>query len=218
MEYADDVCLVSHKYEHVCRKLDDLWKESMKADLEINSSKTEEICVNTTVKQEFRLNGEDIKRSSDFCCLGSIVEENGGTGREVSARIQKARGSFLKLRRVWLSKLLRKDTNIRIFNACVKSVLLYGCETWLVTKEIQRKIQTFVNRCLRYILRIWWPNIISNKDLRKVTGQEDINVEIRKFRWTGNTLRKEDGEITKAAQLWNPQGNRKRGRPRNSWR
>ena len=29
-------------------------------------------------------------------------------------------------------------------------------------------------------VRIWWPNIISNKDLFKVTGQEDINVEIRK--------------------------------------
>ena len=28
MEYADDVCLVSHKYEHMQRKLDDLWKES----------------------------------------------------------------------------------------------------------------------------------------------------------------------------------------------
>jgi hypothetical protein len=25
-----------------------------------------------------------------------------------------------------------------------------------------------------------WPNIISNKDLWKVTGQEDINLEIRK--------------------------------------
>jgi hypothetical protein len=123
--------------------------------LEINSSKTEEIRVNTIVKQRFRLNGEDIKRSSDFCYLGSIVDENGGTSREVSARIQKARGSFFKLRRVWLSKSLRKCTKIRIFNACVKSVLLYGCETWLATKEIQRKIRTFVNRCLRYILRIW---------------------------------------------------------------
>jgi len=41
MKYADDVCLVSHKYEHMCRKLDDLWKESKKAGLEINSSKTE---------------------------------------------------------------------------------------------------------------------------------------------------------------------------------
>ena len=50
---------------------------------------------------------EDVKRSSDFCYLGSIVAENGGTGREVNARIQKARGSFSKLRRVWLSKSLR---------------------------------------------------------------------------------------------------------------
>jgi len=53
MEYADDVCPVSHKYEHMLRELDDLWKESKKAGLEINSSKTGEIRVNTTVKQRF---------------------------------------------------------------------------------------------------------------------------------------------------------------------
>jgi len=78
----------------------------------------------------------------------------------------------------------------------------------------------FILSCLPYILRIWWSNIISNKDLWKVTGQEYINVEIRKrkFRWIGHTLRKEDGEIPKTALLWNPQGNRKRGRPRKSWR
>jgi hypothetical protein len=70
---------------------------------------------------------------------------------------------------------------------------------------------TFVNRCLRYILIIWWPNIISSKDLWKITGQEDINLEIRKrkIRWIGHTLRKEDGEIPKAALLWNPQGSRR---------
>ena len=90
----------------------------------------------------------------------------------------------------------------------------------LSQREIQRKIQTFVNRCLRYILRIWWPNIISNKHLWKVTGQEDINLEIRKrkFRLIGHTLRKEDGGLPKDALLWNPQEKRKRGRLRNSWR
>jgi hypothetical protein len=55
--------------------------------------------------------------------------------------------------------------------------------------------------------------IISNKDLRKATGQEDINLEIRKrkVRWIGHThtLRNDDGEIPKAALLWNPQGSRK---------
>ena len=119
-----------------------------------------------------------------------------------------------------LSTSLRKETKIKIFNACMKSALLYGCETWLVTSETRRKIQTFVNRCLIYILRIWWPKIISNKDLRRATGQEDINLEIRKrkFRWIGHTLRKEDEEVPKATLLWNPQGSRKRGRPKSSWR
>jgi hypothetical protein len=49
-------------------------------------------------------------------------------------------------------------------------------------------------------------------------GQEDINLEIKKIRWIGHTLRKEDVEIPKAALLWSPQGSRKRGRPKNSWR
>ena len=40
----------------------------------------------------------------------------------------------------------------------------------------------------------------------------------KKIKWIGHTLRKEDGEIPKAALLWNPQGNRMRGRTRNSWR
>jgi hypothetical protein len=77
MEYADDVCLVSHRYEHMQRKLDDLWVESKKAGLEINSLKTEEIHVNTTVNQELRLNGKDIKRSSDWVVLWLKMAEPG---------------------------------------------------------------------------------------------------------------------------------------------
>jgi hypothetical protein len=101
-----------------------------------------------------------------------------------------------------------------------RSVLLYRCEIWLVTSEIRRKIQTFVNRYLRYILRKWWPKIISNKDLWIATGQEDINLEIikRKLRLIVHTLGKVDGVTPKVTLLWNPQGSRKRGRPKNSWR
>ena len=49
------------------------------------------------------------------------------------------------------------------------------------------------------MLRIWWPNIISNKNLWKVTGQEDINLEIRKrkYRWIGHTLKKRGSRDTK---------------------
>ena len=40
-EYADDICLLSHKCEHMQKKLYDLWEESKKLDLEINPLKTE---------------------------------------------------------------------------------------------------------------------------------------------------------------------------------
>jgi hypothetical protein len=68
-------------------------------------------------------------------------------------------------------------------------------------------------------LIIWWPKTVYNKDLQKTTSQEDINLEIRKrnFRSIGHTPRKEDGKIPKAVLLCNPQGTRKRGRPKNCW-
>jgi hypothetical protein len=40
----------------------------------------------------------------------------------------------------------------------------------------------------------------------------------RKFRWIGQTLRKDDGEIPKGTLQWNTQGSRKTGRPKNRWR
>jgi len=33
-----------------------------------------------------------------------------------------------------------------------------------------------------------------------------VEIRKRKFRWIGHTLRKEDGQITKVALFWNPQG------------
>jgi hypothetical protein len=36
----------------------------------------------------------------------------------------------------------------------------------------------------------------------------------RKFGWIGHTLRKDDGGIPKATLQFNPQGSRKRGKPK----
>ncbi|XP_071088777.1 uncharacterized protein [Haliotis cracherodii] len=82
------------------------------------------------------------------------------------------------------------------------------------------KVQTFINSCLRRILQIHWPNTISNSDLSQRTNQLPTEDEIRRRRWgwIGHTLRKPVSNITRQALSWNPQGNRKRGRPRNTWR
>jgi hypothetical protein len=69
-------------------------------------------------------------------------------------------------------------------------------------------------------MKIWWSRVISNEKLWEMTGQININKEIRqrKFGWIGHTLLKDDSEPCKVALQWNPKGTRGRGRPRNSWR
>nr|KAG5704809.1 hypothetical protein BaRGS_015192 [Batillaria attramentaria] len=46
----------------------------------------------------------------------------------------------------------------------------------------------------------------------------DVQVRRRKWRWVGHNLRKEPYNITKQALEWSPQGKRKRGRPKQTWR
>ncbi|KAK7113054.1 uncharacterized protein [Littorina saxatilis] len=89
-----------------------------------------------------------------------------------------------------------------------------------MTKVTQQKIQTCINTCLRRICKIRWTDKICNEELWQRAGQEPVDSQMlrRKWGWIGHTLRKPTSSITRQALTWNPQGKRKRGRPRNSWR
>jgi len=99
-----------------------------------------------------------------------------------------------------------REREIRIFNTNVKSVLLYACTTWKLTKTIVHQLQVLVNRCIRRILKIFWPVQISNQELWARAKQRPIELEIwqRKWGWLGHTLRRPPGDIAKAALEWNP--------------
>ena len=121
--------------------------------------------------------------------------------------LARLEGAFIQLKNIWSSRDLAITTKIRIFNTNVKSVLLYGAETWRTTVRTINKIQTFINNCLRQILRIHWPDTISNKDLWQRTNQRPAEEEIikRRWRWIGHTLRKPASNVTKQSLKWNPQ-------------
>ena len=57
-----------------------------------------------------------------------------------------------------------------------------------------------------YEMYMFFMEMFFNKDLWRVTEQEDINLEIRKrkFRWIGHTLRKEDGGNIKSGPTMEP--------------
>jgi len=101
-----------------------------------------------------KLEGNEIDEVETFTCLGSIIDKHGGTDADVKARIGKARGAFIQFKNIWSSKVLSLHTKISLFNSNVKSVLLYGAETWRTTNMTTKKLQTFINNCLRRILQI----------------------------------------------------------------
>ena len=155
-----------------------------------------------------------------FTYLGCIINVQGGTDRDVKTRIGKARRAFLQLQTIWKSRELSQPTKIRIFNSNVKSVLLYGAETWRITKATVTKVQIFINSCLRKFLRVYWPDNFSNISLWERAQQIPAEREIgmRKWRWIGHTFKKPVASTIRQALSWNPQGKRRRGRPRNTWR
>lgn len=105
-------------------------------------------------------------------------------------------------------------TKLRIFNTNVKSVLLYGSETWIETSTSMKLVQVFVRKCLRNILKKRWPNTINNVDLYKISKHHPVEVSIRIHRLygdgIGHALREENINITMQVLKWNPQGQRNR--------
>nr|KAG5694517.1 hypothetical protein BaRGS_030392 [Batillaria attramentaria] len=220
LDFADDLALLSHSHSQMQDKTTCLEATSAGTRLKINRKETELMKINTTANTPVTVGGEPIREVESFVYLGSVVDGQGGTDRDVTARIGKARAAMVMLKNVWASKVVSIRTKLRIFNSNVKSVLLYGCETWRTTKAMQQKIQTFLNTCLRRIFNIRWPEKIRNEELWERAGQEPVAKQIlrRKWGWIGHTLRKPASSTTRQALTWNPQGKRKRGRPRNSWR
>lgn len=220
LEFADDICTLSHRLQDSQLQVNNIESTAKRTGLYINPTKTKSMRINTNQNEHIKINNTNIEDVDNFTYLGSIVSTTGGTDEDIAARKRKAQQAFQMLWPVWRSRALKTATKIKIFNSNVKSVLLYGSETWRETVASISTLQTFVNRCLRNILGIRWPEKISNKDLWKRTNQNAIEIQIRsrKWKWIGHTLRKNNTNVTKQAFDWNPQGHRKRGRPKNTWR
>ena len=84
--------------------------------------------------------------------------------------------AFSVLKTAWNTSSFSTRNKIRTFN--VKSVLLYGSETWRATKTTTRMLQTLIYKCLKYILKTKWQNQTTNKEIWRRTDQHSIRKEI----------------------------------------
>ena len=157
--------ILSHNHQQMQDKTTKLIDISAKVGLSIHKQKTKIVKVNTASTKPVLLEGSLLDKVESFTYLGSIINMQGGTDEDAKTRIGKVRTAFLELQTIWKSRELSQRTKIRIFNSIVKSVLLYGAETWRITKATVTKVQIFINSCLRRILRVHWPEKINNISL-----------------------------------------------------
>jgi len=108
---------------------------------------------------------------------------------------------------------------VQLFKTIVRSVLMYGCEAWKLTKT-EAKLDGFQYKCMKRILRIRCPQTISHQQLQENTGVIRTSDEIRRRRWNwiGHKMRKDKEEHCITALEWRPEGKRRPGQPKTTWR
>ncbi|XP_037944421.1 uncharacterized protein LOC119677222 [Teleopsis dalmanni] len=218
LDYADDICLPTHKFSQMQISLNNIAKRAVAAGLSININKTKSMRLNSNCSTKFQLDGSYIEDVQSFCYLGSYISNNGGSRQDIQHRLSKAKQAFGTLNKIWRSSNITQRT--KVHNANVQLNLLYGGESWNLTARDAQQLQAFANRCLRRILHVFWPATITNNELGFRTNQPLITDEImmRKYKWLGHMLRKPADDIARNVLDFNPQGSRRPGRPRNTWK
>ena len=219
LDFADDIALLSSNFQHMQTKVSKLNNYARKTGLKINSKKTEVLRINSKSNSNITIAGQQLNEVDKY--MGAIISNQGGGGEDINSRIRKAMGSFMKLKQIWNSNKLTLRTKLRLFQALVRSVLFYGCETWKINDSDNKKLDTFQFKCLRRILNVRWPYIISNNDILRITKIKTISDEVkeRRWKWIGHVLRKDDNcHCMTLALTWAPEGRRKVGRPKTTWR
>ena len=83
--------------------------------------------------------------------------------KDIDTRLTKAWSAIDKLSVIWKSDLTDKMKR-SFFQAVVVSILLYGCNTWTLTKRLEKKLDGNYTRVLRAILnQSWWQNPIRHQ-------------------------------------------------------
>ena len=156
-----------------------------------------------------------------FKYLGAIIGDE-GSRREVLSRAAQTMAALARLKIIWKDKNIRIKHKIRLIRAMVMTIFLSACETWTLTAELQRGIQSLEFRCFRKILGISYKDRVTNEHVRKtivkhIGPYEDLlaTLKRRKLKWYGHVTRSDS--LTKVILQGTVEGSRRRGRPKKSW-
>jgi hypothetical protein len=105
----------------------------------------------TAIETKFYVNGLELKRVTEFKYLGRILDAEDSDYKAINHNLHKAKQQWGRLVRVLGSVKGKPKTMAKFYMAIVQAVLLFGSETWAITKDMQGRLDAFHHRCARYL-------------------------------------------------------------------
>ena len=135
---------------------------------------------------------------------------------DIHRRLGLAWGAFKQLEKICKAKHVPTKLKTGIFKTLVVSILLCGCEAWIISPRLSSKINSFGTSCLRRIVRMQRLYKITNIEVNRRTDEKPLMNQVRKRQlgWLGHVLRRPAKfESSRTFALYEPtHGSAKRGR------
>jgi hypothetical protein len=221
LRFADDVDIIEEDPTEMESTTQMLNEEAKKYGLFMNFDKTKTMVFgDKDITQRVMVEGIHLENVERFTYLGSSMTFDLDCKSEIKIRIAKGTAVLKAMEKIWKSRAIRIKTKLEVLKTCVFSSMLYACETWVLTKDSQRRVLAFERKCYRKILRIGWTQKINNDEVyKRVDMTENLMQKIiqRKLKLFGHICRMKDDRKIKTLMFGIMEGNKTRGRPHREW-
>ena len=199
-DFADDIALICEEIEQAQEMLTRVENETLKIGLHLNEKKTEVMAYGHDLLIKIKTkSGRELKYVVNFKYLGGRMISS---EKDFEIRKALAWAACNKLKTVWNSTLKRKIKE-RLFVATVESVLLYGAETWTISKTMEKRLDGCYTRMLRMAYNVSWKDKITNEELYNGLPKISSKVAERRLKLAGHCVRHPEEEASKLV-LWEP--------------
>ena len=129
LRYADDTTLMAESKEALKSLLMKVKKESEKVGLKLNVQKTNIMTLGPITSWEI-----DGERVADFILGGSKITADGDCSLETKRCLLLGRKALTNLDSILKSRDITLLKKVHLIKAIVFPVVMYGCESWTITK------------------------------------------------------------------------------------
>ena len=224
LRFADDIDLIAGSNTELQDLTNRLVESSKAHGMEISQEKSKTMVnsKNNDKCAKIYMDGILLEDVKIFKYLGATLKSDGASGNELRIRIATATSAMIRLNIIWTSKNTSFKIKFNLYRSLVLSILLYGCETWTLMSNGEKRISAFENKAHRRLLEINYrhmkTNQYVNETIIKLVGKFEpllTTIKRRKMSYYGHICR--HNSLANTIMQGKVEGARSRGRPKKDW-